>query len=52
METDERICKQIAFHFLSLLKSRDDLTNAEKEILEFVKPYANEFHRVGECGEL
>ena len=33
------------FHTLSLMKHADNLTNKEKEIFEFCKDYANEFHR-------
>jgi uncharacterized protein YjbI with pentapeptide repeats len=52
MKTDERQRKQIAYHLLSLIKSAENISDEEKEIFANLKNYANEFHRVYECGIL
>lgn len=45
---DRRIAAQIAYHFCSLVCDDPGYIKARNAILDF----ANEFHRVGECGEL
>ncbi len=45
-KTDIKQRRQLMFHALSLIKHADNATEEEKQILEYVKPYANEFHRV------
>lgn len=45
MKTDERQRIQIAYHFISLIKYGFDVTEEEKKIYEYVRNYANKFHR-------
>jgi uncharacterized protein YjbI with pentapeptide repeats len=45
---DKRIACQIAYHFCSLVCDDEEFLEARDAIL----PFANQFHRVGECGEL
>lgn len=45
---DRRIAAQIAYHFCSLVCDDPGYIKARNAILDF----ANEFHRVGECGYL
>ena len=51
MKTDTKQRKQIAYHLASLfVNSKEPLTDEEIQLLNVIKPYANQFHRVGECG--
>ncbi len=53
MKTDAKQRKQIAYHLASLfVNSEEPLTDEEKQLLDAIKPYANQFHRVGECGKI
>ena len=53
MKTDSRLRKQISYHLASLfVNSEETLTDEEKQLLEALKPYANQFHKVNECGKL
>ena len=53
MKTDAKQRKQIAYHLASLfVNSEEPLTNEEKQLLDVIKPYANQFHRVEECGRI
>ena len=53
MKTDAKQRKQIAYHLASLfVNSEEPLTDEEKQLLDVIKPYANQFHRVGECGKI
>ena len=53
MKTDTGFRKQVAYHLASLfVHSADGLTDEEKQLLESLKPFANQFHRVDECGKL
>jgi len=54
MKTDRRIRVQIAFHWLSLIKNCEDISEDEKEMFKQVQKYANEFHRtdVEKLGDL
>ena len=45
MQTDQMFRKQIAYHFASLIKHGLDVTDEEKAIFEYIKDYANGFHR-------
>ena len=53
MKTDAKQRKQIAYHLASLfVNSKEPLTDEEKRLLDVIKPYANRFHRVWECGKI
>jgi uncharacterized protein YjbI with pentapeptide repeats len=53
MKTDTKQRKQIAYHLASLfVNSEEPLTDEEKQLLDVIKPYANQFHRVDECGRI
>jgi hypothetical protein len=53
MKTDAKQRKQIAYHLASLfVNSEEPLTDEEIQLLDVIKPYANQFHRVGECGRI
>ena len=53
IKTDTKQRKQIAYHLASLfVNSEGILTDEEKQLLEAIKPFANQFHRVSECGKL
>ena len=53
MKTDAKQRKQIAYHLASLfINSEEPLTDEEKQLLDVIKPYANQFHRVDECGRI
>ena len=53
MKTDARQRKQIAYHLASLfVNSEEPLTDEEKQLLDVIKPYANRFHRISECGRI
>lgn len=53
MKTDAKQRKQIAYHLASLfVNSEEPLTDEEKQLLDVIKPYANQFHRVGECDRI
>jgi len=53
MRTDVKQRKQIAYHLASLfVNSKEPLTDEEKQLLDVIKPYANQFHRVWECGRI
>jgi uncharacterized protein YjbI with pentapeptide repeats len=53
MRTDTKQRKQIAYHLASLfINSEETLTDEEKQLLEALKPFANQFHKVDECGKL
>ena len=53
MKTDAKQRKQIAYHLASLfVNSKEPLTDEEKQLLDVIKPYANRFHRVWECGKI
>lgn len=53
MRTDIKQRKQIAYHLASLfINSEETLTDEEKQLLEALKPFANQFHKVDECGKL
>jgi len=53
MKTDPKQRKQIAYHLASLfVNSEEPLTDEEKQLLDVIKPYANQFHRVGECDKI
>ncbi len=53
MRTDAKQRKQIAYHLASLfVNSEEPLTDEEKQLLDVIKPYANQFHRVDECGRI
>ena len=45
-KSDEKQRIQIAYHLLSLMKhEKENITEEEKKIFDFVKGYANKFHR-------
>ena len=47
-ELEEELEKQrvqLSFHLLKWFESADNLNEDEKEIFEYLKNYANEFHR-------
>ncbi len=53
MKTDAKQRKQIAYHLASLfVNSEELLTDEEKRLLDVIKPYANRFHRMWECGRI
>ena len=53
MKTDSKQRKQIAYHLASLfVNSKEPLTDEEKQLLDAIKPYANRFHRMWECGRI
>ena len=53
MKTDAKQRKQIAYHLASLfVNSKEPLTDEEKRLLDVIKPYANRFHRMWECGKI
>ncbi len=53
MKTDAKQRKQITYHLASLfVNSEEPLTDEEKLLLDVIKPYANQFHRVGECDKI
>ena len=53
MKTDAKQRKQIAYHLASLfVNSTEPLTDEEKQLLDAIKPYANRFHRMWECGRI
>jgi len=53
MKTDAKQRKQIAYHLASLfVNSKEPLTDEEKQLLDAIKPYANRFHRMWECGRI
>jgi len=53
MKTDAKQRKQIAYHLASLfVNSKELLTDEEKQLLDVIKPYANQFHRVWECDKI
>jgi hypothetical protein len=53
MKTDAKQRKQIAYHLASLfVNSEEPLTDEEKRLLDVIKPYANRFHRMWECGKI
>ena len=53
MKTDAKQRKQIAYHLASLfVNSEELLTDEEKRLLDVIKPYANRFHRMWECGKI
>ena len=53
MKTDAKQRKQIAYHLASLfVNSKEPLTDEEKQLLDVIKPYANQFHRVWECDRI
>ena len=53
MKTDAKQRKQIAYHLASLfINSEEPLTDEEKQLLDVIIPYANQFHRVWECGKI
>ena len=53
MKTDAKQRKQIAYHLASLfVNSKEPLTDEEKQLLDVIKPYANQFHRVWECDKI
>jgi len=45
MKTNKRLRVQLCFHFLSLIKYGDEVTDEEKKIFKDLKAYANQFHR-------
>ena len=48
VKVDARIARQLAYHLCSVVCDDPEFTSARKQIL----PFANKFHRVGECGKL
>ena len=45
VKTSTRLRIQLCFHFLSLIKCSGNATEEEKQILGYLEPYANKFHR-------
>ena len=48
MKVDKRIAAQVAYHFCRLVCDDAEFLEARNSILKF----ANQFHRVNECGVL
>ena len=48
VKVDSRIARQLAYHLCSVVCDDPEFISARNQIL----PFANKFHRVGECGKL
>ena len=51
-KTDKKLCCQILYHALSVMRACDDKEVQKVFNLKSVKKLANQFHRVKECGEI
>ena len=45
VKTDRRLRVQLAYHLASLIVNSDELEEDEKQLLEILKPFANQIHR-------